>query len=127
MAGSLKSMTYTADDGTTFAVRIDESNGELLGFTDVVSGTPVSTKPTVKSLRRVKLVDPTSGATRVLPVGNLSHGVWSGSITSVLLTLLNASGLATALTSFGVVQLIPEIPFGNANPKDTGLTDGDDT
>jgi len=36
MAGSLKWMKYTADNGQTYAVRIDESNGEAGGFADVV-------------------------------------------------------------------------------------------
>jgi hypothetical protein len=39
MAGSIKAMLYTADNGDTYAVRIDESNGEACGFSDVTTPT----------------------------------------------------------------------------------------
>jgi len=34
MAGSIKWMQYTADSGEIFVVKVDEGNGEALGFDD---------------------------------------------------------------------------------------------
>jgi len=38
MAGSLKYFKYTTNGGTDYAIRMDESNGEAVGNTDLVSG-----------------------------------------------------------------------------------------
>lgn len=37
MSGSIKWFRYTTDDGDTFALRMDESNGELVGNADFVA------------------------------------------------------------------------------------------
>ena len=37
MAGSLKYFKYTTNGGTDYAVRMDESNGEAVGNTDLIS------------------------------------------------------------------------------------------
>lgn len=37
MAGSIKWMAYTADNGATYLKRIDESNGEAAGWVDVTT------------------------------------------------------------------------------------------
>jgi hypothetical protein len=46
MAGSLKYFKYTTNGGTDYALRMDESNGEAVGNTDLVAGDlPIAALP----------------------------------------------------------------------------------
>lgn len=46
MAGSLKFFKYTTQGGTNYALKMDESNGEAVGNTDLVSGDlPIAALP----------------------------------------------------------------------------------
>ena len=127
MAGSRKWMIYVADDGTEYAVQIDESNAEALGFQDITADN-VTTLPLPKGykMRSVSVQDPVSGARRELPVGTAVASVTIAAAVGILLPLLNASGLATALTLFNTLYTSGERV---ARPRafDTGLLDGDAT
>jgi len=124
MAGSLKWFVYTTDDGTDFAISLDEGNTEAVnGATqDYVAGTafrfsiPRNLKPRT--------------ATYQSPNGNRT-------IRCVCLTQTIYTGVPANVTSItdpidgtsilGLVRITPErispLPFAN----DTGLDDGDAT
>lgn len=124
MAGSLKWFVYTTDDGTDFAIKLDESNTEAVnGATqDYVAGTafrfaiPSNLKP-----RRAVYASP--DGTRTISCVALTQTIYNGvpaNVTSITDPLNNANTL-------GLVRILPErispLPFAN----DTGLDDGDAT
>lgn len=57
MAGSIKWMLYTLDSGETVAKRVDESNGEALGFVNYTGAASVTADPAeVAALREMRYV-----------------------------------------------------------------------
>jgi len=130
MAGSLKWMVYTADDGTAYSVKIDESNGELAGFDDItaameIAGTVPPVLPKNLKMRYATVVEPTSGSTRQIAVGKPTTPLWLGSALTLLLPLFGGT-LAGQAVAWGVRLLVEEV-FSRQRPNasDTGFLDDD--
>jgi hypothetical protein len=116
MAGSLKWMVYTTDEGNPYAVQIDESNGEANGFADYASGTALlETLPRGINMRYVNAISvtPDSPSSRQFKVGSLLSDAWTAPSGFI------ANGITYRVTSKRGEK--KRIPF----PQDTGLTDGD--
>lgn len=113
MAGSLKWMVYTKDDLTTCAMRIDESNGEQGGFTDVTAdGAPIECPKSLKA-RYVNGVDADGGGRLLIGDPTNTLYVTGGTFT--------ANGRTFAVTSSRGEKARRVIA------ADTGVTDGDAT
>lgn len=132
--GSRRYFSYTADDGSTYGMNIDESTYETaaLGF-----GVLDVTAPTYSGLLAVSSTRPLSPryfnmvgtdadgrqVRRVVLVGSASSQAWQNPQTFTL-NLLTVSGNAATATVFTVSSAIGErrvfIPA-----QDTGLIDGD--
>lgn len=124
MAGSLKWFVYTTDDGTDFAIRLDESNTEAVnGSTqDYVAGTAFRFS-IPRNLRPRQAVYRSPDGVRTIRCVALTQSIYNGipaGVTSITDPLPPGNTL-------GLVQIIPErispLPFAN----DTGIDDGDDT
>lgn len=117
MAGSLKWMLYTDDAGNRHAVKIDESNGEALGFDDYTGGTGEASTPIPRGwqMRGVNCVN-TDGIRRFFPVGKVNNDIYTGAQNS-----FTAAGDTWQVSS----------PRGEKRPRavafDTGRDDGDAT
>ena len=126
MAGSNKSFVYESDSGTDYAVRLDESNGELLGagFTDLDDGVgALNGLPRNLKMRYVNAINSATGATRKIFIGNKDAALFlEGGI--LLLNLIAASTGLGALLPFRITLAVGEI-LSRYNPNDTGLLDGD--
>jgi hypothetical protein len=69
MAGSLKYFKYTTNGGTDYAIRMDESNGEAISNTDLVSGDlPIEAIPRNITPRYVLYRSANGLHTRKIPV-----------------------------------------------------------
>jgi hypothetical protein len=124
MAGSLKWFVYTTDDGTDFAIRLDESNTEAVnGATqDYVAGTNFRFS-IPRNLRPRTAVFRSPDGVRTIRCVALTQAIYNGipaNVTSITDPLPPGNTL-------GLVQIIPErispLPFAN----DTGIDDGDDS
>lgn len=117
MAGSLKDMIYTADNGDQFFTRIDESNGELAGFADVtVAGVPGIELPRGLKMRYINLVN-VAGTRRLrIPVGTPDNDLFTG-----VASVIGIDGENFVVSSSRGEKR------RRARNIDTGLTDGDDT
>jgi len=123
MAGSLKYFKYTTNGGTDYAIRMDESNGEAVGNTDLVStdlpiaGLPRNIKP------RYALYRSADGlTTRKIPI----------TANNVDLEDLTASFSVPPATVGGTaVTVLRQSLIGEVQRPvtdiDTGQTDGDAT
>jgi len=129
VAGSIKWQVYRSDNGNDYAVRLDESNGELLGFDDYDDETPAL--PTIKEvgieMRYINVVSPVFGVKRKLYVGKPNNEIYLGG--GVLELLLAVSGTSAVLHPFIVISAFPEKRKGSLKPyaRDTYLIDGDIT
>lgn len=119
MSGSIKWFDYTTDGGDVFGIRMDESNGELVGNTDTgatpgsIYALPSNIKP-----RTATYISPDGRTRREVVItemenfqtlaGSLDFQVVGGTIT-----------LNLAFTRGEVLRRI--------TGTDTGLDDGDDT
>ena len=120
MAGSLKWFKYTTNDGDTFGVFMDESNGEAVGNADfgpadagvVTYALPRNVQPRRASYR-------TSDGTQAVNVIVTSPTATVGTLPS---TITLFSGATAGLTQF-TGEIYRPIPID----VDTGLTDGDAT
>jgi len=132
MAGSLKSMVYTADDGNQYVVKIDESNGELTGFGDVtiameIAGTVPPPLPRNIKMRYATVQEGVSGSTRQIPVGDNAQAVWAGNVFTLLLPVFSGT-LAGQAVAWGIRLLVEEVANRSlGNSADTGFLDGDAT
>ncbi|HEY9834963.1 MAG TPA: hypothetical protein V6D26_30705 [Stenomitos sp.] len=126
MAGSIKWMEYTTDNDVQYAVKIDESNGELAGFLDYTAASTSDQLPRGFDMRHVDCLDTVSGTRRSIYVGSIDDDIWTGTTTVLLLPLVNASQLITALTPFEIVRYVGEA-YSVPAAFDTGLDDGDAT
>lgn len=124
MAGSLKWFVYTTDDGTDFAIKLDESNTEAVnGATqDFVAGTAFRYS-IPKNLRPRQAVYQSSDGVRTIKCVALTQSIYNGipaNVTSITDPLPPGNTL-------GLVRIVPErispLPFAN----DTGIDDGDAT
>lgn len=114
MSGSIKWMNYTADDGTLYAVRIDESNGEAGGFLDYTGTADGGIIPRGFKMRYVNAVSST-GIARKFYIGTADNALYvsGGTITS--------GGVDFVVSSKrGESSVIPRA-------ADSGQTDGDPT
>lgn len=113
MAGSLKWMVYQQDNGAECAMRIDESNGEQGGFTDVTTdGTPPECPKSLKP-RYVNGVDANGGG-RLL-IGDPANELYTDGGT------FTANGRTFSITSSRGEKGRRVIA------ADTGVQDGDPT
>lgn len=114
MAGSVKWMNYTADDGTAYSTLIDESNGILFGFTDVGGATAsAEVMPKYLKMRRVNLKSADGKANRSVPVGSVTNDYFTGVSSVVTLNGIN----------YNVTSTTGE-KRRRAYSLDTGLDDG---
>lgn len=83
-SGSRKWMLYTSDDGSRYAVNIDEGNGEALGFDDYTAGVGESGNvlPRGFQMRYVNATTAT-GIRRRFWVGKPDNEVYTGAAPSV--------------------------------------------
>lgn len=118
--GSRKWMIYTADDGSKFGTKIDESNGESLGFEDVTAANQgdLKTVPKGFKMRYLNCILVTGGevARRAFNIGTLA--AYQAAIAARKVTVDgNDWNVASYRGETG------PLPFA----FDTGLTDGDAT
>lgn len=76
MAGSIKWMLYTGDNGTKYAVKVDKSNGEALGFEDYAGGSE-TVLPQGTRMRGINCVNE-DGNRRFFKVGKNSDPNYNG-------------------------------------------------
>lgn len=117
MAGSIKWMVYTADDAERYAVKIDESNGEALGFDDFDAGTdaPDETLPQGLTMRGINVIN-SEGIRRFFKVGKTDDPHYDGTNPSVTI-----GGTTWQITSTRGERRVRPFAF------DTAQTDGDAT
>lgn len=127
MAGSRKWMIYTADDGTEYSVRVDESNSEALGmgWLDYEVGSTAQALPRGFVMRTITAQDPVSGARRQIPVGQAGASAFAIGGSILLQSFMPG---ATGVIAFEILSAVGE-QFSQSRPRatDTGLTDGDAT
>lgn len=100
MPGKMAYLRYVSDDGNTYAIKTrlryrDALNTTVagvaaLGFTDFQPGDPPL--PRGMEPRKVRVQDPSGGATRELPVGTVGAPAWSGTVNTVQ---VDYSGIGT--------------------------------
>lgn len=124
MAGSLKWFVYTTDDGTDFAIKLDESNTEAVnGATqDYVAGTAFRFS-IPRNLKPRRAVYQSPDGVRSITCVALTQAIYNGipaNVTSITDPLPPGNTL-------NLVRILPErispLPFAN----DTGIDDGDAT
>lgn len=123
MAGSIKWFIYDADDGTQFAIELDESNTEAINGTtgDYVDATAITYAIPKNLTPRFAYYRSDDGA-RTLRTVALTPGIYNDLLTNTR-TITDPIDDTQTLT---LVRLRPEklrIPY----PQDTGLDDEDDT
>lgn len=123
MAGSIKWFKYTTSGGTAYGIRMDESNGEAVGNTDVVDADlPLQELPKGIKPRYVLYRSADGLTTRKIPVtaNNVDLTALPATIT-VASPIVAAAGIVLNRQSFvGEIQR-PVISI------DTAQTDGDVT
>ncbi len=126
MAGSLKYFVYTTNGGSTYPIRMDESNGEAVGNTDLTDAN--ASTLTGQSLPRnitprYALYRSADGnTTRKIPItaNNVDLEDLPANFT-VASPVVGGTDITVVRQS-----LVGEVQRA-ALPADTGLTDGDDT
>lgn len=115
MAGSIKWMIYTADDGKKYATKLDESNGEAFGFDDVGGASSYDAViPRSFKMRTVNLISADGKTRRSVPVGSITNEYWTGESGVAVI-----GGINYQVTSTSGERAVR--PFA----LDTGLDDGD--
>lgn len=125
MAGSMKDMIYTADDGQLYVTRIDESAGELLGFDDYTGAETVVGRLPMSGfeMRYVNWQADDGTVSRQYKVGKPDNTAFltGGRLTTYVLEGNTATAKIGDITSaVGEKRRLPKA-------ADTGLTDGDAT
>lgn len=100
MPGKMAYLRYVSDDGNTYAIKTRARyQGALnttvggtvaLGFDAFQPGDPPL--PRGMEPRKVRLQDPSGGATREVPVGNVTAPAWTGGVNTVQ---VDYSGIGT--------------------------------
>lgn len=122
MAGSLKWFEYTDDEGSTWAVQMDESNGEAIGNTDYTeTSTAKMQLPRNCKPRYARYVDAVGNIARniIVTAANAS----TGSLPATIEVIDALGATVTLILKQFVGERMTKIPAA----ADTGLTDGDDT
>jgi hypothetical protein len=122
MAGSNKWFVYTTDDGTDFAIKLDESNTEEVnGATqDYVAAVAIKYSLPKNVIPRTAYYASTDG-NRVIKCVGLTRTIYDGILTNK--TSIN-DPLTTGAT-LGLIRVRPEIIRNLPFAQDTGLNDGD--
>jgi len=125
VAGSLKWFVYTDDLGTSFAIKLDESNTEAVnGSTnDLISGASVpNALPRNVQPRCVFYTnaDRTRRIRCVCLTQTIYNGVVAGGVATIPDPIAGGSATLGLIASQGERRVLPV-------PLDTGLNDGDDT
>lgn len=123
MAGSIKWFEYTTDSGATFAISMDESNGEAVGNADYTESSTVTFKLPSNVKKRYARYGSADGNTiRTIPISSPSENVTTLPQTITAQIAGSATGVVLALREY-VGERIAMIP----QAADTGLDDGDST
>jgi hypothetical protein len=121
MAGSIKWFEYTTDSGATFAISMDESNGEAVGNADYTEASTVTFKlPSNVKKRYARYSSDDGNHVRVIPIGSNTANVNTVPATIEAQAVGIAAGVTCKLRQF-VGEIINLIPTA----ADTGLNDGD--
>lgn len=127
MAGSRKWMKYSTDEGSEFAVQVDESNSEAIGmgWLDYGDDDTVGVLPKGFIMRTITAMDPVSGARRTIPVGNVGATAFATGGSILLQSFMPG---ATGVIAFEIISAMGEMA-NRSRPRssDSGLTDGDAT
>lgn len=122
MAGSKSWFEYKADSGAIYAVALDKSNALLTGFVAYDDATPRIPLPRGIRMRVVNVLNIATGARRALPIGDVAHGLWAGTASTV--TLTNYAVKPSTEVVFVVTGRRGEQQRGTPHAADTGLTGG---
>jgi len=120
--GSQRGFAYTTDQGTVYAVRLDESNTELVnGVSPIPPSNSTAIPPDIK--RRSVGLKAADGSTKTVVI--LTRAIFDSinigqSFASPTVGDENAPG-----TSFVVTRKKPESVFRRVTSLDTGKIDGD--
>lgn len=121
MAGSIKWFEYTTDSGATFAISMDESNGEAVGNADYTTSSTVTFKlPSNVKKRYARYTSDDGLHQRVVPVGSNTANVNTLPESFTAQAVGIADGVLVRLREY-VGERISMIP----QAADTGLNDGD--
>lgn len=122
MAGSLKNFEYTADDGTTYAVNMDESNGEAVGNADFVDASTATTFIPRNLVPRTAIYASADGRLR-RTICITSNAATSATLPSTIDVTDGLGATITLSLSLFKGETFKTIP----KAADTGLDDGDAT
>ena len=124
MAGSNKWFVYTTDDGTDFAIKLDESNTEEVnGATqDYVAAVAIKYSLPKNVVPRAAYYGSADG-NRIIKCVGLTRTIYDGILTNK--TSINDPLSAGA--TLGLVRIRPEVIRNLPFAQDTGLNDGDAT
>lgn len=125
MAGSIKWFVYTTDGGVDYALKLDESNTEVVngGLQDLITGANIV--PAVpRNIKPREVYYTNADRTRTIRAIALTQAIYNGIVAGGVPTIPDpiAGGTAT----LGLIRARGEriqLPV----PLDTGLNDGDDT
>ncbi len=121
MAGSIKWFEYTTDSGATFAISMDESNGEAVGNADYTELSTVTFKlPSNVKKRYARYTSDDGLHVRTVPVSSNTANVNTLPASFEAQAVGIAAGVTVKLREF-VGERISMIP----QAADTGLNDGD--
>lgn len=121
MAGSIKWFEYVTDSGATFAISMDESNGEAMGNTDYSDSSTVTFKlPSNVKKRYARYSSDDGHHVRICPVSDRQANVNTVPASFTAQAVGISGGVVVKLREF-VGERISMIP----RSEDTGLNDGD--
>lgn len=123
MAGSIKWFEYTTDDDETFAIRMDESNGEAVGNADyTATSTAIFALPRNVQPRVARYVSADTLFTRTVPV--TSNTASAGTLPATISAEI--TGSATPMT-LSLASFTGEKFTALPRAADTAQLDGDVT
>jgi hypothetical protein len=121
MAGSMKTVVYVADNGSSHCMRVDESNVEMIMGAQVAASGAFPALPKGTEPRKVRIEDITGKVKRVIPV--LTQARFNELTGATALTL--GSGDIDSLVDVRVRTKVPEKNKFIPRNFDTGKDDGD--
>jgi len=121
MAGSMKTVAYTADNGSQHCIKVDESNVEMIMGAQVPASGAFPALPKGTEPRKVRLEDITGKIKRVVPV--LTQARFNELTGATALTL--GSGDIDELVDVRIRTKVPEKNRFIPRNFDTGKDDGD--
>lgn len=129
MSGSQKYQVYRSDNGKDYAVKIDESNGEVANFEDYsllyeIAGVPLAPLPKGMVMRYANVSR--DGTNRKIHVGKPDSPLMLGAVISILLSFFGAGAFAESVTWI-VSSVVGEKSPPRPKTADTGILDGDPT